>query len=288
MNTIGTSTIGTSWRAKYFSTNLQRVLRKALVAEKVCLVDNSDVKYIYNPFTTQPVAAIQAIAGTYSPSAWSITDDSLTVTDEIIYSGQVFDFERVMSNYDLMAQRMDEMSYAIAYGIDNFVVNQLCEDSSSTYLTPTGGFTVAANIPVIISNLCSKVMGYAETYNGLFLILESTDITGFIQAQMQSGFSYADAALNNGFLTSYGGVDVYVVRPGSFITGTIGTRSDLANSGCRVFGVKNMATYCTPRGVQYEEKPVSGKTGREIVAYGYLGFRFWSQKQALGVKVTLA
>ncbi len=288
MNTIGTSTIGTSWRAKYFSSNLQRVLRKALVAEKVCMVDNSDSFYIYNPYTTQPTAAIQAVAGTYSVSAWSITDDSLTVTDEIIYAGHVFDFERVMNNYDLMAQRMDEMAYAVKYGIDNFVVNQLCEDGTGTYSTPAGGFTVAANIPVIISNLCSKVMGFAEAYNGLFLIIENTDVVGFIQAQMQSGFSYADSALNNGFLTSYGGVDIYVVRTGEFTSVTIGSRSDLTNSGHRVFGVKNMATYCSPRGIQYEEKMVTAKTGREIVAYGYLGFKLWTQKASLIVDITLA
>lgn len=288
MNTIGTSTIGTSWRAKYFSSNLQRVLRKALVAEKVCMVDNSDVNYIYNPYTTQPTAAIQAKAGTYSVSAWSITDDTLTVTDEVIYAGHVFDFERVMSNYDLMAQRMDEMSYAIAYGIDYFVVNALGQDATSTYTTPTGGFTVAANIPVIISNLCSKVMGYAESYNGLFLIIENTDVVGFIQAQMQSGFSYADAALNNGFLTSYGGVDIYVVRSGTFVTTTIGSRSDIAMSGHRVFGVKNMATYCSPRGIQYDEKGVTAKTGREIVAWGYVGFKLWTQKAPLIVNITLA
>lgn len=288
MNTIGTSTIGTSWRSKYFSSNLQRVLRKALVAEKVCQVDNTDSRYIFNPYTTQPTAAVQAVAGTYSPSAWSITDDNLTVTDEIIYAGHVFDFERVMNNYELISQRMDEMGYAIAFGIDNFVINQLCEDGTAAYTTPAGGFTTAANIPVIISNLCSKVMGYADTYKGLFLIIENTDVVGFIQAQMASGFSYADAALNNGFLTSYGGVDVYVVRTGAFVSATIGTRSDLTNAGHRVFGVKGVATYASPRGIQYEEKAVTSKTGREIVAWGYLGFKLWTQKTDLVVDITLA
>lgn len=220
-------------------------------------------------------------------TAWTITDDSLTVTDEAIYGEHVFDFEKRMSNYDLMANRFDEMAYAVAYGIDKYVVNGLCEDGTGTYTTPAGGFTTAANVPTIISNLASKVMGFAEAYNGLFLIIENTDVPGFIQAQLASGFSYSDAALRNGFMSSYAGVDIYVVRSGTFVTATIGTRSDFTNSGHRVFGVKNMATYAvgTPC---YEEKGVSGKTGKEI-AYGTtFGFKLWTQKASLVVDITLA
>lgn len=287
MNTVGTGTYGSSWRQKYFSSNLQSVLRKALVAEKVCNVDRSNSFYIHNPYSNQPTAAVQAVAGTYSVSAWTITDDSLTVTDEAIYGEHIFDFEKRMSNYDLMANRFDEMAYAVAYGIDNYVVNALCEDGTGTYTTPAGGFTTAANVPVIISNLVSKVMGFAETYNGMFLIIENTDVPGFIQAQLASGFSYADAALNNGFLTSYAGVDIYVVRTGSFVSATIGTRSDFTNAGHRVFGVKNMATYAVGTPV-YEEKGVSGKTGKEV-AYGTtFGFKLWTQKASLVVDITLA
>ena len=288
MNTIGTGTIGSSWRSKYFSSNLQEVLQKALVCEKICTVDNSDSKYIYNPYSTQPTAAIQAVAGTYSVSAWTITDDTLTVTDEVIYGEHVFDFERVMSNYDLMANRFDQMAYAIAYGIDYFVLNSLTEDATGAYTTPAGGFTTAANIPVIISNLCSKVMGFADSYKGLFLVIENTDVVGFMQAQLASGYSYADAALNNGFMTNYGGVDIYVVRTGTFVTTTIGSRSDIANSGHRVFGVKNVATYASPRGIQYDEKGVSGKTGKEISVNGLVGFALWVQMRDLVVDITLS
>lgn len=287
MNTIGTGTYGSSWRQKYFSSNLQAVLRKALVAEKVCNVDRSNSFYIHNPYSSQPVAAIQSLAGTYSVSAWTVTDDSLTVTDESIYGEHIFDFEKKMNNYNLIANRFDEMAYAVAYGIDYSVVNQLCEDGTGTYTTPAGGFTTAANVPVIISNLASKVMGFAEAYNGLFLIIENTDIPGFIQAQLASGFSYSDAALRNGFMTSYSGVDVYVVRTGTFVSTTIGSRSDITNSGHRVFGVKNMATYAvgTP---YYEEKGVSGKTGKEV-AYGTtFGFKLWTQKASLVIDITLA
>lgn len=288
MNTVGTGTYGSSWRAKYFSSNLQQVLRKALVAEKICDVDRSDSFYIHNPHSNQPTAAIQALTGTYSVSAWTITDDTLTVTDEVIYGEHVFDFERVMSNFNLMANRMDEMAYAVAYGIDYFVVNALCEDGTGTYTTPAGGFTTAANIPVIFSNLASKVMGFADSYKGLFVVIENTDTVGLIQAQVASGFSYADMALRNGLLTNYAGVDIYVVRTGTFVTTTIGSRSDIANSGHRVFGVKGVTTYASPRGVQYDEKKVSGKTGMEISVVGYVGFKAWAQKASLIVDITLA
>ena len=288
MNTINTGTYGSSWRAKYFSSKLQQVLRKALVADKICMVETADVFYVHNPYTTQPTAAIAAVAGTYSVSAWSITDDTLTLTDEANYANHVFQWERLASNYDLLSSRFDEMAYAVSYGIDYSVVNQLLEDGTGTYTTPAGGFTTAANVPVIISNLCSKVMGYADTYNGLFLVIENTDVVGFIQAQLASGFSYSDAALNNGFLTSYAGVDVYVVRTGTFVSTTIGTRADITNAGHRLFGVKKMATVLRPASATYEEKSVSGKTGKEIAVVQPFGFKLWTQKAGLIVDITLA
>lgn len=287
MNTTGTGTYGSSWRAKYFSSMLQTVLEKALVAEAVCSVDRGDSFYIHNPYSNQPTAAMQALTGTYSVSAWTITDDTLTVTDEAVYGEHIFDFERVMNNYDLMADRMKQMAYAVAFGIDNFVVNALCEDATGTYTTPAGGFT-ASNTPVIISNLLSKVAGFADAYNGTFLIVENTDIPGIIQASAGSGFTFADNALNNGFLKNFMGVDIYVIRTGGFVSATIGSRSDFTNSGHRVFGVKGVATYASPRGVQYMEKEVSGKTGKEVAVVGYVGFKAWAQKAGLLVDITLA
>jgi hypothetical protein len=103
VNTIETGTYGSSWRAKYFSSNLQQVLRKALVAEAICDVDRSGSFYIHNPYSNQPTAAIQALAGTYSVTSWTVTDDSLTVTDEAIYGEHVFDFERQFNSFNLMA-----------------------------------------------------------------------------------------------------------------------------------------------------------------------------------------
>lgn len=287
MNTTGTGTYGSSWRAKYFSSMLQSVLQKALVAEAVCSVDRGDNYYIHNPYSNQPTATMQALTGTYNVSAWTITDDTLTVTDEAVYGEHIFDFERVMNNYDLMKARMAEMAYAVAFGIDNFVVNALCEDGTGTYTTPSGGFT-SANTAVIISNLLSKVAGFADAYKGTFLIVENTDLPGIIQAAAGSGFTFADGTLNNGFQGRFMGVDIYTIRTGGFVSATIGSRSDFTNSGHRVFGVKGVATYAAPRGIQYMEKDVTGKTGKEVAVVGYVGFKLWTQKAPLIVDITLA
>jgi len=282
-NTISTKT----YRDKYRMAALEKVLRNALVAEKICEVDRTDAKTIQNPYGSQPTVAVTALTGTYAISDYTTTDDTLTVDNEFKIAEHIFDFESTLSQFDLFANRTDEHMYAVATSIDRFVLNNLCEDGTGTYTTPAGGFTTAANINVIVSNLASKVMGYAESYKGMFLVIENTDVVGFVQAQMTNGFSYADAALNNGFMTSYGGVEIYVVRTGTFADETLGTKT-YTNSGHRVFGVKGVSTYAAPRGIQFEEKAVSGKTGKELVTFGLIGFKLWAPKASLIVDITLA
>ena len=285
-NTLSTYSL----RDKYFKSTLEVDLRAALVSEKICNVDRSELKRIQNPYITQQTAAIQAVAGTYSVSAMTVTDDALTVADEVIFGTHVFDFEERTANFNLITSFFDDLTYSVAFKIDQFVLNVLCEDGTGAYTTPAGGFTTAANIPVIMSNLLSKVAGYqgGTTSNGLFLVIENTDVVGFAQAQAASGFSYADAALNNGFMSSYMGIDIYVVRSGTFVSSTLGSRSDFTNSGHRVFGIKGVCTYATPRGIRYEEKGVSGKTGKEIVVVGLIGAKVWAQKAPIIVDITLA
>lgn len=266
---------------------MQQVLRHALVTAKVCDVDDSDNYRIQNPYSSQPTATIQAVAGTYSVSAWTLTDDTLTVTDEVNYAEQIYDFESVMNNFDLFADRMDNQHYAVAYQIDTYVLNNLGTNATGTYTTPVGGFTSASNINVIMSNLIGKVAGYAQAYKGLYLVIENTDVPGFIQAQASNGFSFADAALNNGWMAGYMGVDIYVVRSGTFQTASLGSTS-VTMSGKRVFGVKNVSTYMSPRGIQFMEKEVSGKTGKEIATVGLIGFKLWTQNAGLTVAITLA
>lgn len=277
-------------RRKYRLASLDVLLRKALVAEKICQVDRTELKYIDSPYGSQPTTTVQALAGTYTPATFTVTDDTLTVVDEFIVSEHVFDFEEALTKFNLWASRMDEQNNSVATAIDKWVINELCENGNATYSTPAGGFNTAANINVIMSNLLSKLAGYRETYNGLFLIIENTDVPGFIQAQATNGFSFADAALKNGWMSSYMGVDIYVVRTGTLVDATTTTASGSktwTNSGHRVFGVKNVATYAAPRGIKYEEKHRTGYTGKELVTYGYVGFKLWTPKQDLVVDITL-
>ena len=60
------------------------------------------------------------------------------------------------------------------------------------------------------------------------------------------------------------------------------------NLGHRVGGVKNVTTYASPRGIKFEEKGVTGKTGMEVVTIGYIGFKAWAPKAALTIDITLA
>lgn len=282
-NTISTKT----YRDKYRLANLDTLLRAALVAEKISSVDRSGVKTIQNPYGSQPTVVVQAIAGTYSVATYTTTDDTLTVADEFIVAEQVFDFEQSLTNFDMFANRTDEQAYAVATSIDSFVLNTFALGATGAYTTPTGGFATAANVNTIFSNLISKVAGYADSYNGLYVVVENTDIPGIITASATNGFSFADAALNNGWMTAYMGVDIYVVRSGTFVSATVGTKT-FANSGHRLFGVKNVCTYAAPQGVKFEEKGVSGKTGKEVVTYGYIGAKVWATKAALTVNITLA
>ena len=277
-------------RDKYFQSQYDIVLRNALVCEKICKVDNSDSKRIQNPYGTQPTATIQAVAGTYSVTAWTITDDALTVTDEVIYAEHIFAHEEFFAVFDIAQSRIDNMMYAVAFGIDKFVLNNLCEDATGTYTTPPGGFTSSGNINEIFGNLVSKVAGYQTDYMsgpGLFLVVENTDLPGLMIAGATNGFNTADAVINNGKVGGWMGVDIYVVRTGTFVSATLGTTT-VTNSGHRVFGVKGAATYASPRGMQYEEKSVTLKTGKEIVVYGLVGFKLWAQKAGLVVDITLA
>lgn len=281
-NTISTRT----FRDKYRSAVLEKILRRALVSEAICEVDRSDSKRIDNPFGSKPSAEVQPLSGQYTVDDFQTTDDTLHVNDEVIVAEHIYDFEDVLAQFDLFANRTDEMVYAVAEKIDSFVLNNLTEDATGAYSTPLGGFTDPANVNEILSNLLAKVAGFSDVYKGLFLVIENTDLTGFVERQSESGFSFADNVLKNGFYDSPMGIDVYVTRSGTFADATLGTTT-FTNAGHRVFGVKSVATYASPRGVRWEEKAVSGKTGMEVVCFGYVGFKLWETKKELVVDITL-
>ena len=266
---------------------LDHTLRNALVAEKICEVDRSDAKTIQNPYGSATTVSITALTGTYAVDDYTTTDDTLTVADEFKVANHVYDFENTLSMFDLFAARTEQMMYDVAAAIDKHVLNVILEAGTTAYSAPAGGFTVAANINPILANLSSKVMGYSDTYKGLFLVIENTDVVGFLQAQLTNGFSYADAALNNGFMTRQAGIDIYVVRTGTFVDATTGTQT-YTNNNHRLFGVKGVSTYAAPRGVQFDEKAVSGKTGKEVVVYGLIGVKLWTPKAALIVDIDVS
>jgi len=283
MNTIADQV----YREKYYSTALGEVLRRALISEAITEVDRSDVKLIKNPYGSQPTAEVQAISGQYITDDFVTTDDTLTVTDEVIVSEHIYDFEEVLTDFNMFQNRTNEMMFAVAERIDRYVLNNLTEDATGTYTTPLGGFTDPINTQTILANLLAKVAGYKDAYKGFFLVIENTDLPGIIENQMTSGFSFADMALKNGFIKSMAGVDIYVTRTGTFADETLGTTT-YTNDGHRVFGVKKVATYASPRGIRWEEKSVSGKTGKEVVCFGYIGFALWVVKRPLVTDITLA
>jgi len=278
-------------RDKYRSSQIEQALRNALVAEKVTTVDRTENKTISSPYMTAVNSVVQAMTGSYTPASFTTTDDTLTVADEVISATHIFDFEQTLANFDLFYAANKAITNSMVQIIDKWVVNNLCEDGTGAYTTPAGGFTTSANVVVILSNIISKVSGYQDAMNGLYVIVENTDLTGIIQAQTSNGYSYADAALNNGFVTSMMGVDIYVVRSGTFADETTSTTSGTktwTNLGHRVAGIKGVSTYAAPRGLHFEEKGVTGKTGMEVVAIGYVGFRQWTPKAALTIDITLA
>lgn len=275
------------YRDKYRSSVMDKTLRGAMVTEKITSVDRSPNFRIQSPYSSTPTVTVAALAGTYSVADWTTTDDTLTIVDEFMIGEHVRDFESLLSNFNLFADRTEQQAFAVAKKIDEYVLNNLCEDGTGTYTTPVGGFTTAANINVIFSNINSQLDGYAEAYNGKFVVVENTDMVGLYQAGAANGFTFADSVLNNGKVGSWMGVDVYVVRTGTFTDATVGTKT-WTNAGHRVAGVKNVATVGMPGGIRTEEKAVSLKTGMEVVTFGYIGFKLWAPKVTLIIDITLA
>lgn len=264
-----------SYRDKYRSSTIEALLRGAMVTEAITTVDRSDNKRIQSPYGSTPTVVVQALAGTYTPATFTTTDEALDVTDEFIVSEHIKDYEDLLSKFDLFASRTEQMAFNVAKKIDEFVLNNLCEDGTGAYTTPVGGFTTAANINTIFSNIVSQLSGYSEGYFGnMYCVLENTDLVGVIQAGATNGFNNSDAVLKNGKVSNWMGVDIYVVRTGTFTDATVGTKT-WTNAGRRVAGIKGISTVAMPGGIKTEEKMVGGKTGMEVVTFGYIGYKHW-------------
>jgi len=290
-NTIGTSTLSEVWRIKYMKNTLETNLRKAMVSEAIFNIDRSGLYYLANPYGNQPTASVATMAGTYAVSTVTTTDDTLTVTDQVTYGEHIFQFEDLLARIDLWMSRVDELSYAVAQRADAWALNEVLANATSTYTTPVGGFTTAGNLITILGNLLSKVAGYSDAYKGTFLVVENTDLAGIIPAMGLNGFSMADSVLKNGFMSSYMGIDFYVVRTGTFIDATTTTASGTktwTNDARRLFGVKNVATVAMPGGVTVDEKKVTLKTGKELSVWMNIGAKVWTPKADLFVDITIA
>ncbi len=281
-NTLSTH----SYREAFAKSRFDFVLRRALIAEAVCTVDYGDNKTVKNPYIATGGATGQALTGTYSVGNITITDDDLVVDKEFIEGGHVMDWEEVLTQHPMFQGAIDQMTFNVKEEMDQWVLNSLCDDAGASYATPSGGFATKANVNTIFANINSAVAGYAEAYRGLYVVVENTDMAGIIEARGDSGHSVADAVMNNGYFTSHMGVDIYVTRTGTFADATV-AGDTFTNANNRVAGVKGAATFAHPRGIGYEEKGVSGKTGKELAVYGYAGFKQWTTTANLTIDITL-
>lgn len=283
--TVGTSTLSETWRIGYAQSKLALGLRTMMVSDKCFDLDTSNSFYFGKPYLTAATAAIAAMAGSYTVSTPVTTDDTLTVTDQVTYAVHLREFEETLARVDLYGSFIDDLTAAVATKADQFVLNKILDGATGTYNTPSGGFA-AANINQIIAELTASVSGYQGVSQGMFLVIENTELAGFIQAGMTNGFNFADATINNGFRGNYGDVDIYVVRAGTYVTTTLGTLT-ATNLGHRLFGIKKQATYAMPGGTHYDEKKVTTLTGREISCWINVGAKVWAQTASLLVDVTI-
>lgn len=281
-NTLSTH----SYREAFAKSRFDYVLRRSLVAEAVCMVDRGDNKTIKNPYIATGGATGQALTGTYSVGNVTITDDDLVVSKEFIEGGHVMDWEEILTEHSLFQGAIDQMAFNVSSEMDKWVLNSLCDDAGSAIATVSGGLATKANVNAVFAEINADVAGYAEAYRGLYIVVENTDLVGIIEAQADSGYSTADAALNNGLIGNYMGVDIYVTRTGTFVDATV-AGDTFTNANNRVAGVKGAATFAHPRGLRYEEKGVSGKTGKELVVSALAGFKQWATTANLTIDITL-
>ncbi len=286
-NTLGTK----AKRDKYRAAQVQQALKAAVVLEKVCIVDNSDVRTISSPYITAVSTTVQALTGTYTPAAITLTDDTLTVTDEFIAATHIFDFESATAQFDLFYTAHVAIANSIATAVNKWGVNELCANATGSVAAIVGGLTTAGNVAKYFSKITAACTGYDESSAGFYIVVQNSDLEGIQQYQGAAGFSYADAVLNNGYLTSLFGIDIYVVRDSTFVDATTTTASGSktwTNSGHRVGGVKDVATYASPRGVHFEEKGRTGYTGMEVVGIAYGGFKQWTPTASLTLDIDVS
>lgn len=279
-------------RRKYYSSKLATTLLTKTVAHDIFSVDSSNNKLIINPYISTTTPVMGALAGTYTAGTGTTTDDTLTVNKEIINAQHIYDFESRLSQFDLAKSMLDQMTADNAVLLDKWALNRAMADGTGTYATAAGGIT-KTNAIQVLSDLTAQLAGYQESYAGNFyFVIENTELSAIQQAGAAAGFTFADKTIYSGQVMNLMGVDIYVVRTGTFVTETVGGDA-FTNAAKRLFGVKNTVTLATPSSTRegansvYEEKAVDGKTGKQLLTVMYTGLKVWTPKASLTVKVTL-
>ena len=279
----------TAYRKQWMPNLFQEFLFKAAIIKPLVDFRTDNVKYIENPYgDAGTVTQNTSILGTYTVDPFSVTADTLTVTEEFVWSEHVYSFEKIASVADVKGSRMKDAMGQLAYAVDKYALNELCASGTGAYTTPVGGFS-QTNTPTIAANLLGKLVGFAANFSNKYIVIEPSDLPGVILAMANNGFASADRALQNGLLIpGWLGFDWYVCGASTFVTATLGTTA-YTNLNHRVAGVKGLATLLMPGGeMQWMEKEVTGKTGVELALAAYANLKVWYQKAALTVDITLS
>lgn len=232
-------------------------------------------KFIHNPFPVPGSVTVNSpMLGTYTPVVFNSTDDTLEVNREAIYNNHFFDFETRFADYNIAMESLKLASAKLAEDMDRELFAILEAGAGETVEVP-GGFT-KANTFDAVAEAVGRLSGYANAMNGMYIVIDNTQVPAFVSAGATAGFSYADAVLNNGLRGNLMGFDIYVVRSGQLPADTA------------LAGIKKASTTGIGGAIHIEEKQVSGKTGIEFVAVNYSRSALWNNNQPLVVKFDLA
>ena len=272
-------------RREYLMSKLNVNLKTKTVANDIFRIENTDSKTVLCPYITVTDAQAGAITGTYVLGDATTVDETLTVDRQIITAIHLLDHETRFAEFSLGKQAMDEFASKSTILLDQWSLNMAVKNAGQTSAIKTFAKTTAVDDILELKNL---VAGYEESFDGNFyLVVENTESAGIEKAGAVAGFVYQDRILNGQRVKTLVGVDIHVVRAGTFVDATIATDA-FTNLNNRLFGVRKTATLALNNGVSYEELSVSLKTGKEMRSVMYAGFKNWTPRATLTVNVPLS
>jgi hypothetical protein len=272
-NTVADGTTKQHWMA-----NFQPTLESALVSFKICKTHTGPDRIIHNPYQSEPTGQDGAASVDYSGNIddFTLTDDTLTVNRRAYQAEHVDNIEQLQVRYDLAKARAERHAYVVRKKIDAYVL-QNAATTSGTLQVDDGEIGGTDGNPITLSstNVDDMLRAVMETLytndarmeNGVYIVLAPDHITKLTQFQQANGFSLADAALKNGYIDSYMGVDIYL-------------SNQLYNDGTQdhaIAGVYDSISLALPDdGGDFEKKAVSGKFGRELVTSKIYNTKIWN------------